>query len=440
MRRVWRRTGTALGVAAVGALLASGVGGAASGPASHPSALAIQPTALGSDAQSGHIFLAGVSLTPQRQASVLMLNGQTGQVLHTTVFTGTARPTWLAIDAATGRVFVTLIEGGASSYALATLETTTGALLRTAPVGLPVALGPKSPTVLQSVVLSRARVAVDAAAGRVVTLNPMSVNNQPHSSLSLLDARTGAVTRTVALSITDSPDALAIDSQTGNAFITTTTDKVLTYSPARGRIIQSTTVAPRPAALAVDGAAGRVLVASSGPPSAISILDTHNGQLLATIPLSTPLFLSPYGVAVDEATGRAFVLNRGTYNPATGEPTGQGSVLVLDTRAGRLLRTVTLGTDPGFVAVDAQRGRVFVLNGGTASNVNGVVHPHDDGSISVLDAATGAITRTIPAGGNPGLAAVEPRSGRLTVVGMRSAHGPRTQPMGGYMFVLDAGQ
>lgn len=435
MRRLWRRTGRALGVAAVGALLASDVGGAASGPASHPSALAIQPTALGSDAQSGHIFLAGVSLTPQRQASVLLLNGQTGQVLHTTVFTGTAMPTWLAIDAATGRVFVTLLRGSASSYALATLETTTGALLRTEPVGLPVALGPK----IRSVTLSRARVAVDAAAGRVVTLNPISVNNQPHSSLSLLDARTGAVTLTVALSITDSPDALAIDSQTGNAFITTTTDKVLTYSPARGRIIQITTVAPRPAALAVDGAAGRVLVASSGPPSAISILDTHSGQLLSTIPLRTPLFLSPYGLAVDEVTGRAFALNRGTYNPATGEPTGRGSVLVLDSRTGRLLRTVPLGSDPGVVAVDARRGRVFVLNGGTASNMNGAVHPHDDGSISVLDAVTGAVLRTIPAGGNPGLAAVDPQSGRLTVAGVRAARGAQTLPMSGYVLVIDAG-
>ena len=133
------------------------------------------------------------------------------------------------------------------------------------------------------------------------------------------------------------------------------------------------------------------------------------------------------------------MLNRGTYNPATGEPIGRGSVLVLDSRAGRLPRTVTLGSDPGFVAVDARRGRVFVLNGGAASNVNGAVHPHD-GSISVLDASTGAVPRTIPAGGNPELAAIDPASGRLTVDGVRLARRVPALPMSGYVLVVDAGQ
>lgn len=418
----------------VGSTLAVGARGTTDSGIGRPQALPLIPSALALDPRSGHVFVAGMSpLAKLGHPSVVMLDGRTGQILHTTVLSETATPAWLAIDGTTGRAFVALIGGG---FDVATLDTATGALLRAVPSTRPVESGPR----VQSSVLGRPRLAVDEKAGRVLMLNPLSINNRPASSISVLDARTGVVSRTVSLSSAASFDALAVDTHTGNAFLTTTADKVLTFSPASGRIIGSASVMTRPAALAVDGAAGHVVVASAGPPSAISVLAARDGRLLATVPLSTSLFLSPYAVAVDEVASRAFVLNRGAYNPATGEPTGLGSVLVLDTRTGQLLSTVTLGHDTGALAVDPDRGRVVVVNFGTASNVKGIVHVHDDGALNILDASSGAVLRTIPARGNPEIAAIDPRSGRVMVAGVRSAHGQAGMAMAGYVMVLDPGQ
>jgi YVTN family beta-propeller protein len=115
---------------------------------------------------------------------------------------------------------------------------------------------------------------------------------------------------------------------------------------------------------------------------------------------------SPVAVAVDAATGRAFVASRGPLDYG-GHPRGRGSVAVLDARAGTLLRTVTAGTDPTAVAVAAQRGRVFVLNQG-------------DNSVSLLDAASGRVLHTVAVGRFPLALTVDAPTGHAFVANYRS--------------------
>src|SRR5690349_730749 len=57
---------------------------------------------------------------------------------------------------------------------------------------------------------------------------------------------------------------------------------------------------------------------------------------------------SPAALAVDERTGRAFVVN-----------SGDNTVSVLDTRTATLLRTIGVGWAPLTIAVDERAGRVF---------------------------------------------------------------------------------
>jgi YVTN family beta-propeller protein len=45
-------------------------------------------------------------------------------------------------------------------------------------------------------------------------------------------------------------------------------------------------------------------------------------------------------------------------------PMGSGSVSVLDARSGRLLRTIPVGVAPSAIAVDERAGRAFILNSG----------------------------------------------------------------------------
>ena len=56
-------------------------------------------------------------------------------------------------------------------------------------------------------------------------------------------------------------------------------------------------------------------------------------------------------MAVDERTGRAFVVN-----------TMDNSVSVLDARSGAVVRTVAVGALPVDVALDEAGGRVWVVN------------------------------------------------------------------------------
>jgi YVTN family beta-propeller protein len=75
---------------------------------------------------------------------------------------------------------------------------------------------------------------------------------------------------------------------------------------------------------------------------------------------------------------------------------------VLDTRTGKLLRTVAVGALPTAVAVDERIGAVFVANAGSHS-------------VSVLKASTGTVRRTIEVGTAPVAVAVEAGGGRVFV-------------------------
>jgi YVTN family beta-propeller protein len=79
-------------------------------------------------------------------------------------------------------------------------------------------------------------------------------------------------------------------------------------------------------------------------------------------------------MAVDEQIARLFITND-----------ADGTVSMLDTRHGTLLRTISVGGFPRQIAVDARAGHVLVLRG-------------DDhgGAAVVLDARSGAILRIVP--------------------------------------------
>jgi YVTN family beta-propeller protein len=104
----------------------------------------------------------------------------------------------------------------------------------------------------------------------------------------------------------------------------------------------------------------------------------------------------PYALAIATSTCQAFVRNL------------DGSVNVLDLTRGTLLRTVQVSAQPGYVrlapavAVDDRTQRVFVANSGDST---------DNGNVSVLDAASGAVVRTVSPGAHPGSVAIDAQRG-----------------------------
>ena len=136
------------------------------------------------------------------------------------------------------------------------------------------------------------------------------------TGLSVLDTRSGAVLRTVALGQRRLAGLPLLDARSGRVFV----------------VIRSLAHAPLP--------------------GSIIVLDARNGAVVRRVALGG----SPGPLVVDERAGRVVVLTRGW-------PGTINSVSILDARTGALLRTLPVGVAANGMAVDERNGRVFVIHG-----------------------------------------------------------------------------
>ena len=184
------------------------------------------------------------------------------------------------------------------------------------------------------------------------------------------------------------PLAVVADEGRGRVFVADwRSNRVWVVAAADGALIRSTGAGPNPGAVAIDRRVGRVFVLNTPfgipgggmPRSTVGVLDAATGALLRTTTVGRMDGLGMAGsLAVDETTGRAFVLNSGDH-----------SVSVLATADGRLLGTVALPGAPAAVAVDARRHRVFVATTRGDTRV---------GAVAVLDSATDRVLGTVVVG------------------------------------------
>jgi len=256
------------------------------------------------DARSGRLVVA-------EAGDVRVLDAMSGATIATVPI---SNPTALAVDSRSGRVFVAsnghAVYGGDSPSSLVTLDAASGAVVTTtAGVG--------------------GQIAVDESAGRVFVGHVDSEGTRLTLRVSVLDATTGRVLRTIDIG------------QNGDAYL---------------------------AALAVNPVTGRVFIASF---FGLQALDPTTGQL-RTLDAG-----APNAIAIDPRGGRVYATYVDTTNQY-GIPVGPGSVAVFDATTGARLTTVTVGQGPDAVAVDAASGRALVL---------------DQRGVDALDAAAGVTTR-----------------------------------------------
>src|SRR5262249_8448198 len=81
---------------------------------------------------------------------------------------------------------------------------------------------------------------------------------------------------------------------------------------------------------------------------------------------------------------------------------GEATVSVLDARSGVVLRTMGVGQAPAALAVAPQTDRVYIANSG-------------DATVSVLDAWSGSVIRTVAVGLQPEAVAVDGQTGAVVV-------------------------
>ncbi len=246
----------------------------------------------------------------------------------------------LAVDPPTGHVFA--LDNVANQVML--IDVASGTLLRTSPVG-------QDPTAMALDVRTR-RLFVASGGSGAAAGSPTG-----RGAISVIDARSGAVLRTIAAGI--APLVMAIDQQTSRLFVANAGS-----TDAQGNYMG-------------DGS--------------ITMLDTHTGAVLSTVTMAQ----SPTALAVDARTRRVYVATRGSVS-------SPGSLVALDARSGALLRTVLVGLNPTSVAVDERLGRVFVTESGGVAQTPGTWSwlPGTLRQWATLLPGQGTSTRVVPAGVN----------------------------------------
>jgi len=193
-------------------------------------------------------------------------------------------------------------------------------------------------------------------------------------------------------------------------------------SAAGTAFLRTVPLPAHPVALAVDAAIGRVVVLSQGPGdpnnpgeptghASVSFLDAATGRLVRTVSLGPSSYVGDpvYGsnfspssshqsgiqsLAIDEAAGRVFVLQVGKPTPGTqsGATPITGQIRILDAPTGRILRTVPAGQNPLMLVADAHSGHLFVPDARPGISI----YDHRRGSIRMFSTASGALVRAIP--------------------------------------------
>ncbi len=372
-----------------------------------------RPYDLVVDARRSHVFVVNGGGS-SGSASVSMLDAMTGRRLRTVPVGFASGP--VGVDSRAGRVLV--LRPGGSRGSVAVLDAVSGRLLNTMTIGVVgnllalavdertgrvfVANGGGGVIMLNSAtghVLHTTRdvsapLALDGWTGRVFVSGPA------YDSVGLLDAGTGRLVHTIP--IDGNPCSIAVDSRAGRAVVAVDrsnpqepgqqrdAEEVLMLDTHNGRVQHSAVLdewAPLSCevpSVAVDPMRGRAAVVVCPDPQSlqvgaclVAILDTRSGRVLhgvrvgklvapgtANIP---PSSVYAGSVAMDARRGLTFVATLGGSTRQA-----PSTVVALDTGTGRVRAQIRVGRAAVALAVDEQRGRLFVAN-------------EDDGTVSVID-------------------------------------------------------
>ncbi|MDQ1313994.1 MAG: sorting protein [Pseudomonadota bacterium] len=165
-----------------------------------------------------------------------------------------------------------------------------------------------------------------------------------------------------------------------------TGNSVSVIDDATATVTMTVPVGINPYGVGVNSAGTRVYVSNTGGNS-VSVIDGTTNTVIDTVPVGN----GPRGVAVNSPGTRAYVANA-----------GGNSVSVIDGASNTVITTVAVGNNPLSLAVNPAGTRVYVSN-------------FNDNTVSVIDAATNTVIRTVPVGSGPHGLAFNPAGTRAYV-------------------------
>ncbi len=388
---------TALVGLGLGAVVLTLISQRPAGPLLATVAVGPHPSALALDGRTRRFFVLNrgdldAADQPRGPGTVTVLDSETGAVLQT-VPVG-LNPTAALVDEPNGRLFVAnsgtaapgaALPPGSSDGALrlgtvSLLESRTGRLLKTTP-----ALG-RGPLVL----------ALDRRHQRLLVAHHGLPSDQ-EGSLAFLDAQQGTVLGEARLG--KYPADIAVAPDRDEAFVANFVSNTISVVDLTAmRVVRTIPLGPEPgtvARLALEMTTGYLIALSypprmtgGGPPDgAIHLIDARQGRVVRTITLPNPTAL-----ALDRSTGQVLV-------SSAASPTGR--LTALDA-LGQVRWSVPIGPSPVALAVDEGAGRLFVADRETG--------------LLVLETASGQIRCTLPITGRPVALALDPLTHRLFLV------------------------
>jgi len=309
------------------------------------------PHGLVVDEGNNRIYVANMN-----EGTVTVIDGETNAVVDTFQAGKSTRD--VAVNAETGRLYVAdlglydmeSVRVGPlrlyrPEFAMAVLDSQTGATLTNVPVGA-------NPWVVE----------VNEAAGHIYVANYNS------SSVSVIDGAEGRVITTIDVGPFRVPFDIAVDEETNRVYVTVSSQvgpvgtgagRLLVIDGDTHQVLEELNVGSTGAApsVAVNERTNRLYV-TDRKRDTLLVIDGQTHEVVATLGVGR----GPCGLAVNEGTDRVYVAN------CDGD-----SVSAIDGETNEVLYEVRVSTLPKFIAVDRATRRVYVT------------HPAED-IVTVLDA------------------------------------------------------
>jgi YVTN family beta-propeller protein len=227
--------------------------------------------------------------------------------------------------------------------------------------------------------------------------NRLYVTNEFSNTVSVIDTRTDQVVDTIAVGIL--PYGIAIDTISNRIFVSNIeSDTVSVIDGPTNKVVSQVTNLSNPVGITINPFKSLVYV-SNIDNGTVTVIDEISRKVQNRVSVGN----FPYDIAVyrlNSITDLIYVTNTGSNTVSV-----INSSLVLEPPVrieSKVIKNITVGRTPAGVAVDQQKGLVYVTN-------------KDSNTVTIIDTSTNNVTRTIPVGIAPVGVAVNNVTGKAYV-------------------------
>ena len=239
---------------------------------------------------------------------------------------------------------------------------------------------------------------VDAGAASSIYVAESGTNN-----LAVIDTALGALSKEIPVGI--NPVALAQTPNFNWVFVANKGSGTVSVISASTQTISTTLpVGSSPVWVTANSDSNTVYVLNQGS-ATITVIDVANQAVVATVPTGA----SPRMMVFDSVNKRLYVANTGGNSV---------SVYNADLQVPTLMATVTVGAGPTSVAPLPDGSRFYVTNAGCTDAIN--LTGCSGNTVSVVDALSFAVRKTVTVGSTPVWAAASPESTKIVVANRES--------------------